>query len=493
MSLLRIAWRSIQQRGVASLLTMVSMGLGVMLVVSVLLIMGIVSESFQNNASLGYNVIVGARGGKLQLVLNTVFHLSQPVENIPYSFYKEFLPANQRQDGRKGEFSDLVSFAIPMCMGDFFENFRVVGTTPQLFDEFEYDAENGRKYEFASGRNLQSFSKEYGYFEAVLGSKVAEVTGLQTGDTFAPTHGSSGDTHDIFFVVGVLKHSGTPNDRAVFVNIEGFYLLKDHAKTDYQKTCPLCGKPWSDEEAPVDHDHVADELALPTSDQSQFDQSQFDHRLTPERRMLRPLPEPQREVTSILVRTINPMVSRGLVNTINEGRVAQAVSPISEILTLYQTFVRPLQMVLLLFTITICVVSGVSILVSIYNSMSDRKHEIAVMRALGAGRRTVMLTVLLESIILSLAGGLGGWMCGHLLIGLAASKRIANETGVEIGVFDFAPGIELNPAWSTQQGWEISAELLLVPGLILLAIVVGLLPALYAYRTDVARALSSSP
>ena len=84
-------------------------------------------------------------------------------------------------------------------------------------------------------------------------------------------------------------------------------------------------------------------------------------------------------------------------------------------------------------------------------------------------------------------------MCGHLLIGLAASKRIANETGVEIGVFDFAPGIELNPVWSTQQGWEISAELLLVPGLILLAIVVGLLPALYAYRTDVARALSSSP
>ena len=96
MSLFRIAWRSIQQRGLASLLTMISMALGVMMVVAVLSIHGIVTKSFQNNSSLGYNLIVGAKGGALQLTLNTVYYLSKPVENIPYDFFMEFQPQSVR-------------------------------------------------------------------------------------------------------------------------------------------------------------------------------------------------------------------------------------------------------------------------------------------------------------------------------------------------------------------------------------------------------------
>src|SRR5947208_697607 len=96
MSFFRIALRSILQRGVASLLTMFSMALGVMLVVAVLSIHGVVSQSFKNNASLGYNMIVGAKGGQEQLTLNTVFYLSKPVENIPYTYYLEFLKRDER-------------------------------------------------------------------------------------------------------------------------------------------------------------------------------------------------------------------------------------------------------------------------------------------------------------------------------------------------------------------------------------------------------------
>src|SRR4029078_12710096 len=96
MSLFRIALRSILQRGVASLLTTFSMGLGVMLVVAVLSIHGVVSQSFRNNASLGYNRMVGAKGGQEQLTLNTVFYLSKPVENIPYTYYLEFLKRQER-------------------------------------------------------------------------------------------------------------------------------------------------------------------------------------------------------------------------------------------------------------------------------------------------------------------------------------------------------------------------------------------------------------
>ena len=123
----------------------------------------------------------------------------------------------------------------------------------------------------------------------------------------------------------------------------------------------------------------------------------------------------------------------------------------------------------------IVIVSGIGILVSIYNSMSERQHEIAVVRALGAGRRKVMLLVLLESILLSLGGGLLGWVVGHALIA-ALSPWITAQTGVSIGFLQF-----------------VGYESVIIPGLIVLASLVGYLPAMAAYRTDVAKALSATP
>src|SRR5438128_7904602 len=93
-----IAFRSILERGVASWLTMFSMALGVGLVVAVLSIHGVVAASFRNNSNLGYNMIVGAKGGEEQLTLNTVFYLSKPVENVPYHYYMEFLLKDRRDE-----------------------------------------------------------------------------------------------------------------------------------------------------------------------------------------------------------------------------------------------------------------------------------------------------------------------------------------------------------------------------------------------------------
>ena len=90
MSVWKIAWRSIQQRALASSLTGLSMALGVMLVVAVLVIHGAIDRSFLNNSGLGYNIVVGAKGGRLDLVLNSVYYLSRPIENIPYTYYLEF-------------------------------------------------------------------------------------------------------------------------------------------------------------------------------------------------------------------------------------------------------------------------------------------------------------------------------------------------------------------------------------------------------------------
>ena len=130
---------------------------------------------------------------------------------------------------------------------------------------------------------------------------------------------------------------------------------------------------------------------------------------------------------------------------------------------------------LLLFAIMIVLVAGIGIMVSIYNSMSDRRHEIAIMRSLGASRMTVMLVILFESILLSVGGGLLGLGLGHGLIAIAG-PFIAEQTGVAMGLLQFR-----------------TLELILIPGLLLLASVVGYLPAVAAYRTDVARSLQANP
>ena len=522
MSLWKIAWRSIQRRGLASSLTALSMALGVMLVVAVLLIHGLVEQSFKNKSSLGYNMIVGAKGGKLQLVLNTVYYLSQPIENIGYEYYQEFLSAEEksayaREIGveqlgadRDGRYHLLVKFAIPLCLGDYYGEFRVVGTTPQLFDELVYDLERAQKYEFAAGRNFKVHSREHGYFECVLGFKVAREMNLDLGAKISAAHGDpEGWLHDEhpFTVVGILAPSGTPVDRAVFVNMEGFLLMDGHAKPietendeqaeNDQKS--LQAGPLGDDEAtgPDSDGTAADGIESVAGSGNLDNPGQVaggDTGRPAENRVaehgeFQPLTLPEREVTSLVVRTVSPLVSMGLQNTINEAPAAQAVLPVGEIYALFREFVMPIKMVLLGLTVMICVVSGVSILVSIYNSMSDRRHEIAVMRALGAGRGTVMAVVLWESIFLSLGGGLIGWVGGHALIGLA-SPIIEDRTGVSISFFEMAPPLILG---NLDSEIAISTEWLLIPALILLAILVGILPAMSAYRTDVSRSLSANP
>jgi len=473
MSIWSIAWRSVCQRALPSFLTSLCMALGVFLVTAVLLVHGLVSKSFTDNSDLGYNMIAGAKGGKLQLVLNTTFYLSEPVENVPYAFYQEFLKKDQQQrelewmlPEKRGELVDGIysahtDFAVPVCLGDYYQHFRVVGTLPKFFQVFTDGHSEEPRYQFREGRSFETWNEENGYFEAVVGSMVANETGLKIGDEIAASHG--GDPNDIhtdtpFTIVGILEPSGTPNDRAVFINMEGFYLMSGHAKVD------------EDEKVAIENDANG-------------------------RRQ--PLPIGQREVTAILVRTNNPFAPIIIRNRVNEGNIAQIVMPVMEITSLFQLIVEPIQTLLLSITALVCIVSGISILVSIYNSMNDRKREIAVLRALGARRHTVMGIVLSESVILSLGGGFVGWVAARVALA-CMSPMVEAQTGVQIGLFDIAPlprslAVRLPAVIMESLGPWISADFLIVPGLILLAILVGLLPAYTAYRTDVAEALSSSP
>jgi putative ABC transport system permease protein len=442
MSYWKIAWRNITQRALASSLTGLSMALGVALMVLVLVIHEVVVGQLSNDAQ-GYNFIIGGgKGSPYEVVLTSVFHLGKPMYPFPYSEYKNFTEG--------GKYADLVDVAVPICLGDSYvadngQMFRVVGTTPDMFDKLAYGAdETGEelKYQFSSGRNFKTDE----FFTGVVGSVVANRTGLKKGSKFQPAHGTT--SHDDFEIVGVLAPTGTANDRAIFINMEGFYLGEGHAMP------PEAGTPEAAEAAAYQAAAAAN----------------------PNQRL--PLPENQREVTSILVRCpddnmMAPMAIEVAVNR-RGNDVTQAVAPATVVANLQSNFLTPMRLVLLVLTVLIVVVAGISILVSIYNSMSERSHDIAVIRALGASRTAVMGIILAESILLSIVGGLVGLLLGHAVLAAAGP------------VVEFYTGISV-PAWRFT-----STELLLVPALVAFATLVGFLPALTAYRTDVAKTLGGA-
>ncbi len=435
-------------------MTTISLALGVALVVMVLAVFGIVTEAFSRNAQVGYNLVVGPKGSALQLTLNSVYYLSQPIENLPFTEYMEFFDAPARAEmvrkyggdpalgERDGVYYPMIAggYAIPLALGDYLGEFRVVGTTPDFFEKLRHGPTLEEPFTMREGRALESYSDDYGYYEAVLGSRVAAHMNLAVGDTFSSTHGDpEGKGHgQKFTVVGVLAPTGTPNDRAAFVNLEGFYLQENHAK-------PLTGEETIEppSEAPNDPDGAM------------------------------PLTIPEREVTSILVRTGMPMMGVVLENQVNESLRSQAAAPVGEIAKLMNAIIGPLLAALLVITLITCVVAAVGVLVAIYNSMNDRRRDIAVMRALGARRGTVTGVILLESFLVALIGALSGWFLAHASI-WAFSGEIEDRTGVQVGILT-----------TSAYEWYI------FPLVLILAALAGILPAASAYRTDVGTNLAA--
>lgn len=512
MSLIHIAWRNFCHRALSSFLTTFSLALGVGLVVLVLSIYGVISEAFTRNASVGYNLVVGPKGSPLQLTLNSVFYLSQPIENLPYTEYMEFLPKDERASlvsrfggdpklaERDGKYAPYVAggFAIPLALGDYFGEFRVVGTTPDFFAKLKHGPNVDEHFTFSEGRAFNDFSPENGYFEAVVGSRVAKEMNVVLGKKFYPTHGDpDGQGHKQgFTVVGILDPTGTPNDRAAFVNLEGFYLMEGHAKpiesnsqddSDDTLDEAVDAEESNEEQTEVDvenenptagiHDTEDNGVRLiqttTDADTSNPDANADSNPKQPTDEDQRPLSIPEREVTSILVRNGNIMFAPAMQNSINEGIRAQAAAPIGEINKLMNLIVGPLLTALLAITGITCAVAAVGILVSIYNSMNDRRRDIAIMRALGARRTTVTSIIIFESFQVALIGTIAGWLLAHTAIVLY-SGQIEDQTGVQVGFF-------------TTSNYEI----LVLPLVLGLALIAALLPAWAAYRTDVGSNLSA--
>lgn len=425
MSDLRLASIYVKVRLLISVLTVLSVALGLGLAIIVLLM------SSQTQALLGsevgaWDTVVGAKGSPLQLVLNSLYYMDAPTGNTTVTVWERL---------RK---NPLVKQVIPLNMGDNFFGSPIVGTVPEFFDSRE--AAKGGPI-VAVGR---MFEKP---FEVVVGSEVARRQSVKLGQELVGAHGwtKSDALHPQFpyTVVGLLAPTGTSVDRAVYTDYHSIWIV--HAHPHEHK-----------EGHEGEHAREADEGHAHEGEYA--DEEGVHH-------------DPASEVTSLLVALTSPASRFGLVHQINTQENALAVIPVDEISKLDATFIAPLRGVLLLVAYLVVLVSALSILISLYLTIHQRRRDLAILRSLGATRADVFRLITVEAALLSGLGVVVGWVFGHGLTG-ALAPLIMSRYGLSVHAWHFLPG-----------------EITVGVSVWLLGILSGLLPAYNACRLRVAESL----
>ena len=446
MSLLALAWRSVRGRPLASLLTCLSVALGVALVVTLLALRASTRRSFLE-AARGYDVILGPTDGSpLDTVLSTLFHVGEAKGTVPWSVLEDV-----RRDPR-------VAVAVPYAVGDSFRGKHVVGTTPDLFGVLQ--GADGRSL----GDGVAGALFEEGAFEAVVGSIAASDTGLRRGSTFRVMHGIESVSHEhdeVWSVVGILRPTGTPADRALFIPLQTFYAIGGHAEgaaaVQARRAAREEGDATAGDGAPDEAGHEAPAEAGPGAAGQEATTDG-------------PGAEEVLGLSAIGIRLVSPGLRMGFLGEMRQDRDdVDAVQPLDVIHDLLQV-VGSVDRVFELLAWAVVVVSGLGILVGLYNTIHGRRREIAILRALGARARHVFVVIVLEALLLVAAGGLLGLLLGHLALA-ASAPTLLLEYAIRA---DVGPGVR---------------DLLVVGVLALLGLVAGVVPAVRGLRTPVARHL----
>jgi putative ABC transport system permease protein len=351
--------RSLSQHALSTIITALSISLGSGLVMAVFSVKSQTYQSF-TGGQVGFDAVLGARGSQLQLVLNTVFHLETSPGNIPWAMYQQI-----RQDPR-------VKLAIPYAVGDNYQGFRIVGTTREIFTEFEY--QQGRKFQAQPGGRFfndgPSARDSKSPHEAVIGSYVAQATGLRAGSTFNPYHGLIYDERqrhrDQYTVVGVLEATNSPSDRVIWIPINGVYRMSGHVLRGAGETFRAA----EGEEIPDEH----------------------------------------KEVSAVMLKLRDPQSGFQLDQTINkQGKVATLAWPIGRVMAELFDKLGWMNRVLALVAYLVIAVAAASILASVYNTINERRREFAILRALGARRATVFSVIVTEAALIAFVGAIVGY------------------------------------------------------------------------------------
>lgn len=425
MSVIKLVWNYLLAKPLNTVLNIVLLALGIAVITLLLLFNNQLQENISRNGR-GIDLVVGAKGSPLQLILCNIFHIDFPTGNIKL---------NEAERIAKNR---LIKQAIPLALGDSYNGFRIVGTNQLYADLYEMQLQEGVWWK----KNL----------EVTIGSNVAAIGKLKIGDAFASAHGMTegGHSHDAhqFKVVGIMKPSNTVIDNLIFTNVESVWIMhEEHAEGEE-----------------VDHHHD--------------DDADHDHEVAVDFKPSVLVPsvsanDSTHEITAMLLDYRSPMGAVQMPRMVNSQSSLQAASPAFETARLFSILGVGVD-ILMAFAYVLIFISALSIFIALYNSLKERRYDLAIMRSMGASRLKLVFTILLEGMVLTVLGSLLGLALGHGV--LALMTNLVEETqkaGVTALVF-------------------YTEEWILLAGSLLLGLLCAIIPALQAYRTDISKVLAGN-
>jgi len=413
MSLWRIVFKSLRQHRLSTGLAVFSIALGVALLISVISLREQSHHNFTQEG-LGIDAVLGPKGSPLQIVLNALYHLEEMPGKIKWSYYKKVIE------------DPIVSDGIPFISGHSFAGFRVNAIDDRFFTDFEFLP--GKHFSFnrnagGDGRSFQSRN------EAVAGWAVAKMLDIKLGDTFNPVCGvNAGDpihVNDTLTFVGIMAPTGTPHDRAIYIPLKTFYTLEGHGQDVAQMA--------------VDED-------------------------------CREISGAYLKIKRIRGGALHPGI-QDLKYNISQSSAAQLVIP-TEVLPRLFNIIGWVDHILLAIAVLVTLLATLFLFTALISALRERRRDIALMRSLGAQRRTVFGLIITESILITLLGGILGLCFGHGIVAIG-SYFIKIETGLRFSA-----------------GYLSVADIFVIPSMLIMGFLAGLLPAIQAYRLSVLKNLT---
>ena len=397
MSDLRFVLYSLKYRFLNSFLSIMLTAFGV----SIALLISQFGNHIQNRINLdgqGIDIVVGAKGSPLQLILSSVYHIDIPTGNIAYSQAKKIMNNPQIKE------------SIPLALGDNWRGFRIVGTTTNYIRHYDMSLSTGRYWD----QN----------FEVVVGSSV----NLDIGDEFMGVHGllEDGSSHEEhkYNVVGILKPSGTVIDRLILTSLNSVLDIHGLHKVDnsFEKNHEHQHDHEHHKEEHHDvHEHDHDKEKHKNEDENHHKHSKNDKETYKTNEL------GSSEITALLIKTKSPIANINLPRSINRESSLQAANPALEINRLISLFGIGSKSFAILSLILILIAS-LNIFSGLASNLENRMGDLAVLRAVGFSKKRIFKIIVLEGILVVLIGIILGILIGFLLFSILTHNIFTLQT-----------------------------------------------------------------
>ena len=402
MNIFKLSIKNIFNKPLSSFISLSLLILGIGIISLLLQLNTLIKDQMDNNLR-GIDMVVGAKGSPLQLILSSVYHIDSPTGNISL------------EDAENISKNRMVGSSIKILYGDNHKGFRIVGAEKKFIELYKGVIKEGKEWNSP--------------YEVLVGSKVYEKLKINLGDNLVSSHGlrETGQSHDegTFKVVGLLEPSNSVIDQLIITSPESVWDIHD---THNHK---------NDDEHDHENEHAHDD----------------------------------REITAMLIKFKSPMNIIQFPRQINENTNLQAAVPSYEISRLFKLFGFGIE-TLSYLAYLIIIVSGFSLFINLFNSMRERKYEMALIRTLGASRFQLSTMIIFESLVLTISG---------FVLGLLFSR---------FGVMFVSSLMEESINYNLNSFKILNEEYWLLSLSILIGIISSLIPAVQVYKMNISKILA---